>query len=76
MKCPLCRGKMLEGNTIVPYQPSQEKIIVVSKVPAWICEQCGESFVEISVVRDLERMIEKTTQEGLSFGIVEYHRAA
>ena len=76
MTCPLCKGRMALGRTIVPYELDQEKVIVVSKVPAWICDRCGESFVEMEVVRDLERVIEKTEREGLSFGIVEYRKAA
>jgi YgiT-type zinc finger domain-containing protein len=67
---------MALGRTIVPYELDQEKVIVVSKVPARICNRCGESFVEMEVVRDLEQVIEKTEREGLSFGIVEYRKAA
>jgi len=76
MTCPLCKGRMALGRTIVPYELDQEKVIVVSKVPAWVCDRCGESFVEMEVVRDLEQVIEKTEREGLSFGIVEYRKAA
>ena len=76
MKCALCKGRMVQGDTIMPYELDQDRVVVVSKVPAWICELCGESFLEIQVVRDLERLVEKTKREGLNFGIVDYRRAA
>jgi len=76
MTCPLCKGKMNHGSTIVPYELGQDRVVVVSKVPARICGQCGEIFIEMSVVRELEGMIEKTLADGVTFGIVEYGKAA
>jgi YgiT-type zinc finger domain-containing protein len=58
---------MALGRTIVPYELDQEKVIVVSKVPAWVCDRCGESFVEMEVVRDLEHVVREDRAGGIEF---------
>ncbi len=45
-------------------------------VPALVCEQCGDEYIEIAVVRKLEKMIEKGKSDGISMGFVEYDLAA
>ncbi|WP_462326051.1 YgiT-type zinc finger protein [Desulfoplanes sp.] len=42
MACPLCKGKMEIGTTILPFEMNNGKVIVILNVPARICEQCGE----------------------------------
>jgi YgiT-type zinc finger domain-containing protein len=76
MKCPLCKGKMREGKTNLPYELGAGKIIVLTHVPALVCEQCGDEFVGIDVVRKAEKIIEKLERDGLSMGFVEYEQAA
>jgi YgiT-type zinc finger domain-containing protein len=77
MKCPLCKGKMAKGKkTNLPYEFSGEKIIVVRNVPALVCGQCGEAFVQINILRRVERILDKAARDGLVMGFVEYEKAA
>lgn len=76
MKCPLCKGQMVEGKTNLPYELGAGKIIVITRVPALVCEQCGDDFVGIDVVRRVEKIIEKMERDGLRMGFVEYEQAA
>lgn len=76
MKCPLCRGKMEEGKTNLPYALESDKIIVVTHVPALVCTQCGDDFIGIDVVRKVEKVLEKIKRDGASMGFVEYEQAA
>ena len=54
MACPLCKGNMVPGATILPFDMKNGKIIVVLNVPALVCEQCGEEYVEMGVTRNVE----------------------
>ena len=77
MKCPLCKGKMAKGKkTNLPYEFNGEKIIVVRNVPALVCGQCGEAFVEINILRRVEKILAKAARDGLVMGFVEYDKAA
>jgi YgiT-type zinc finger domain-containing protein len=77
MKCPLCKGRMAKGKkTNLPYEFDGEKIIVVRNVPASVCGQCGEAFVEIAILRRVEKILTKAARNGLVMGFVEYKKAA
>lgn len=76
MKCALCQGDMQEGTTTLPYELNEDGVVVIQGVPAWICAQCGEPFVQIEVLREVERMVEKVTSSGMTHGFVRYKKAA
>jgi YgiT-type zinc finger domain-containing protein len=76
MKCPACRIEMTHGKTILPYQLGAGKVIVVTGVPALICEQCGEEYIEFNIVRQVEQIITKIQGDGVQFGVVSYEQAA
>ena len=77
MKCPLCKGEMVKvGKTNLPYEIDGEKIIVVRNVPALVCAQCGDAFVEIDILRKVEKILDKVRGDGMVMGFVEYEKAA
>jgi hypothetical protein len=45
-------------------------------VPALVCGQCGEAFVEINILKKVEKILTKATRDGLIMGFVEYEKAA
>jgi len=49
---------------------------VVKNVPALVCDQCGEAFVKIDILRRVEKILAKATGDGLVMGFVEYKKAA
>jgi YgiT-type zinc finger domain-containing protein len=76
MNCPLCRGEMTPGTTHVLIERSENSIIVINKVPALICEQCGDDFIDIKITRKIEILLDKLEAEGVKMGFVDYNIAA
>jgi YgiT-type zinc finger domain-containing protein len=76
MNCPLCKGRMELGTTILPFDMKKGKVIVIMNVPALICEQCGDEFIDFQVAKNVEMILSRVQQEGLSMGFVEYGVAA
>ena len=76
MKCPLCKGTMSEGKTNLPYDLKEGNVVVIINVPALVCEQCGDDFVEIDVARKVEKLLERIERDGVSMGVVQFDRAA
>ncbi len=76
MLCPLCKGTMAKGVVNLPYRLSEKKLVVLVDVPALVCEQCGDEYVEIDVVRRTEKLLEQVQADGISMGFVEYDLAA
>ena len=76
MKSPLCKGEVVKGRTNLPYEMENGEILVVKDVPALVCKQCGETFVEIEIVRNVEKIVQLAQKHGLTFGVVKYRDAA
>jgi len=76
MACPLCKGNMAAGTAILPFEMKNGRVIVVLNVPARVCEQCGEEYVEMEVARNVEALLDRVERDGLSMGFVEYGVAA
>jgi len=64
MKCVHCQGEMKKGTT--PFHVDRKGChLILDEVPAWICEQCGETFFEereVDTIQDLIVSIEKQAQ--------------
>jgi len=64
MKCVHCRGEMKKGTT--PFHVDRKGChLILDEVPAWICEQCGETYFEereVDTIQDLIVSIEEQTQ--------------
>ena len=76
MKCPSCKGRMERGKTSLPYELANNKLIVVRGVPALICVQCGEAFIESSVLKRVEESLYAVEKDGMTLGFLEYREAA
>ena len=51
-------------------------MVVVKAVPALVCNQCGETFVEINILRIVEKIVKKAEMDGVTLGFVKYKEAA
>lgn len=76
MDCPLCKGKMVKGKTNLPYELSPEKIVVINRVPAHVCQQCGDAFIEAGVARQVEKLVATAKKDGMTMGFVSFSHAA
>lgn len=76
MKCPLCKGKMKKGKTTLPFEMGKEGMIVIKDVPALVCGQCGDAFVEMEVAKQVEQLIQTAKKDGMTLGFVSYKAAA
>ena len=57
MKCMHCRGEMKLGTT--PLHIDRKGChVTLDRVPAWVCEQCGESYFEEKEVTAMQALVE------------------
>jgi YgiT-type zinc finger domain-containing protein len=55
-ECNVCHGKI--KFTLTNYtQPYKDQIVIVENVPAWVCEQCGETYFDPEVVERIQDLI-------------------
>ena len=64
MKCIHCQGQMKRGTT--PFHIDRKGChLVLDNVPAWVCQQCGETYFEekeVNAIQDLIMSVEEKAQ--------------
>ena len=55
--CPLCGGNKVSGTTTFSADLGTG-VVVVRRVQASVCEQCGEEWIDDATARQLERVVE------------------
>jgi YgiT-type zinc finger domain-containing protein len=76
MNCPLCKSKMNEGTTVLTFKMGDEQILIIKDVPALICEQCGEEYIDLQISKNVEKQVNKAIADGISIGVLSYNLAA
>jgi YgiT-type zinc finger domain-containing protein len=72
MKCVVCRhGETRPGHTTVTLERGGGAL-VIRKVPAEVCENCGEAYVSAEVTRTLLESARETLKAGVEVDIREF----
>lgn len=71
MKCTLCKANLTNGrvNHIVDLE---ERIVIVKNVPANVCKQCGEYYVDTQTALKLQSIIEEVIKNKAEIFVVNY----
>ena len=72
MKCAICRhGTTTDGYTTLVLERDQTTV-VFKKVPAHICDNCGEEFVSAAVNTALLRQAEEEWERGIILEMLNF----
>jgi len=75
MKCVICkRGTTERGTTTVTLERGGMTFVVKS-VPAQICRNCGEEYVDKAIASRLFKEAEKASRQGIQVDIRSYAAA-
>ena len=55
--CPMCNGIKTNGHTTYTAD-NGTGVVVIRNVPARICTQCGEEWLEDSIVQKIEAILQ------------------
>ncbi len=71
MKCALCKGSLTRGkvNHIIDLGDG----IIIKQVPANICQQCGEYFVDTKTAIKLEKIVEELRRNKAEVLIINFN---
>jgi YgiT-type zinc finger domain-containing protein len=72
MKCKICSAELKKSkvNHIIDLD---DHIIIIKEVPALVCEQCGEYFLETDIALKIEKMVETVYQNHAEVFIVKFN---
>ena len=69
--CALCGGKKRKGETTYSVDLGLG-VVVVRHVPALICTQCAEEWIEAEVAKELEKIVESARNKKLELEVVAF----
>ncbi|MDP2078923.1 MAG: type II toxin-antitoxin system MqsA family antitoxin [Sulfuricurvum sp.] len=76
MKCVICKyGDTQQGFTTVTLEKNGATIIF-KHVPAHVCDNCGEKYVDGEVTSDVLKKAQEIVSNGVQIDIREYQSAA
>ncbi len=70
MICLVCKhNRFKKGTTILPIERGKA-ILLITDIPARVCENCGETYIEEEIAQDVQDLANETLA-----GEVSYTRA-
>ena len=74
--CEFCQGTV-QRRVIRARFPFRGETIYVDKVPAWVCDRCGEQYFDAPVYKRLEKIAKnrRRIKKIISFPLAEYDMA-
>lgn len=60
--CPICGGEREPGTTLFSVDLGHG-VVVVRKVPASVCKQCGEALIGAETAKELEAIVNDARQK-------------
>ncbi|MFB6214300.1 MAG: type II toxin-antitoxin system MqsA family antitoxin [Candidatus Bipolaricaulia bacterium] len=70
--CPICGGNLEDGTTT--YTADLDfGLVVVRKVPAKVCSQCGEDWIDPDIASKLEETVAQAREKGTEFEVITYN---
>jgi YgiT-type zinc finger domain-containing protein len=72
MQCIYCKQGETQPGTVTVTLQRAGTTIIVKEVPAIVCENCGEYFLDEHVTRKLLRRAEQAVSSGAEVEILRY----
>lgn len=76
MKCVICRGGQTRPGLATVTLTRGAMTLVVKSVPAAICGNCGEEYVEEEVTAGLLDLVDVSSRAGIEVEVREYAGAS
>lgn len=76
MECVICRnGSTSQGEVTVTLERNGF-IIAIKAVPAQICNNCGEYYLDVEMTKEVLNRAEQAIQKGVEFEVIKMNKVA
>ena len=75
MKCVICKNGETEPGTITITLERDDTTLVIKRVPADVCQNCGEGYVDEETTEQLLQMAEEVIRADVQVDIRQYKAA-
>ncbi len=73
MKCVICKHGETKPGLVTLTLERDESIIVIKKVPAEVCSNCGEYYLNDDITEQVLQRAELAVNNGAEVEIIRYH---
>jgi YgiT-type zinc finger domain-containing protein len=76
MECVICKnGTTRLGNVTVTLERSGS-IIAIKEVPAQVCQNCGEYFLDAEMTKEVLKRAEQAVKKGVEIEVIKMEKVA
>ena len=75
MRCVICKHGDTRASTTRVSLERGDTVLVVRRVPANVCENCGEAYIDAIAFDRLQRMLDEAAGAGIQVEVREYAAA-
>ena len=75
MKCVICKNGETQTGTTTMTLERGETTVVFKQVPAEVCENCGEAYLDAATTRRLLHIVEEASRIGVQVDVRQYAAA-
>ena len=67
MKCLVCKhNHFKKGTTVLPIERGNA-ILLITDIPARVCENCGETYLDEEIAQDVQDLANETLSDEVSY---------
>lgn len=75
MKCVICKNGETRPGAITVTLERGQMTLVVKNVPARVCDNCGEEYLDENVTRTLDGVVEEAARSGVMIEVRHFEAA-
>ena len=75
MECVICKnGTTRKGKVTVTLE--RDSIIAIKEVPAQICQNCGEYYLDPETTKEVLKRAEQAAEKGVEIEVIKMNKVA
>jgi YgiT-type zinc finger domain-containing protein len=73
-RCDFCSDGRLTSRQVREYYRAGKGLVVIEKVPAYVCDKCGERYYEAHVAKQMRQLVKKAprARARISFPLIRF----
>jgi YgiT-type zinc finger domain-containing protein len=76
MECVICKNGTTQQGKVTVTLERGGSIIAIKDVPAQVCNNCGEYYLDAETTKDVLDKAEQAVQKGVEFEVIKMHKVA
>ncbi len=75
MNCIVCKNGTTTKGKVTVSVDKNDMVVVIRDVPAQVCTNCGEEYIDARTMKDLEKLVQSAKDAGMNIAIQHFHAA-